>query len=343
MTMAVKRQVAQVMDLNKCIGCQTCSIACKTLWTSEKGQEHIWWNTVNTQPGKGAPKGWEEMGGGWEKDGKPRLGAMPTVKEMGGWEFNHNEIFSEGQGQTDYLRPKGETPTWGVNWEEDVGGGTYPNSYFFYLPRICNHCTHPSCVEACPRSALYKREEDGIVVLSQERCEGYRFCVAACPYKKIYFNPVQGKSQKCIFCFPRVEKGVAPACARQCPGHVRYVGYLDDPAAPIYKLVKQWKVAVPLHPEFGTEPNMFYVPPIGPASFDEQGRFAESQPRIPLDYLRYLFGPAVDEALRTLQSEMAKNRRGEKSELMEVLISRRWIEQFGEGFNGNPALVQVKI
>jgi steroid C-25 hydroxylase beta subunit len=102
-------------------------------------------------------------------------------------------------------------------------------------------------------------------------------------------------------------------------------------------------VAVPLHPEFGCEPNVFYVPPIGPASFDEQGRFAESQPRIPLDYLRYLFGPAVDEALRTLQTEMAKNRRGEKSELMEVLISRRWIEQFGEGFNGNPALVQVKI
>jgi len=347
MDMAVKRQVASVIDLNKVIGCQTCSVACKTLWTSEKGQERMWWTHVTTQPTKGFPKGWEEMGGGWEKDGKPRLGRIPSGEEEvgGGWEFNYNEVmFGEGQGEPQYLKPKGETPSWGPNWEEDVGGGVYPNSYFFYLARLCNHCTHPSCVEACPRSALYKREEDGIVVLSQERCEGYRFCVAACPYKEIFFNNVLKVSQKCVFCFPRVEKGVAPACARQCPGHARYVAWLDDETGPIYKLVKKWKVALPLHPELGCEPNIFYVPPIGPVTFDHEGKFDEKNPRIPLEYLRSLFGPEVDQALQTLQTEWAKNRNGGRSELMDVLISRRWIEQFGEGFKGDPALAeQLKV
>lgn len=353
--MAVKRQVSQVMDLNKCIGCQACTMACKRLWTDGEGQEHIWWNTVNTQPGKGFPKGWEEMGGGWRvEDGQsiprqgelpsiPRQGELPKKEEMGGWEFNYDEVYYGGQGLSDHLRPKGETPTWGVNWEEDVGGGEYPNSYFFYLPRICNHCTNPACVPACPRSALYKREEDGIVLLDEEKCQGYRLCEEACPYKKIYFNYVTRVSQKCIFCFPRVEKGVAPACARQCPGHVRYVGYLDETAGPVYQLAKKWKVALPLHPEFGTEPNVFYVPPIGPASFDEQGRFDESKPRIPLEYLRYLFGPDVDQALQTLRTEWAKNRNGGRSELMDVLISLRWIEQFSEEFRGDPTLVQLTI
>ena len=77
----------------------------------------------------------------------------------------------------------------------------------FYLPRICNHCTNPACLEACPRKAIYKRAEDGIVVVDQERCEGYRYCMKACPYKKIYFNEIIGKSEKCIFCYPRLEKG----------------------------------------------------------------------------------------------------------------------------------------
>lgn len=78
---------------------------------------------------------------------------------------------------------------WGPNWEEDQGAGEFPNGYFFYLPRLCNHCSNPACLAACPRQAIYKREEDGIVLIDQERCRGYRYCVAACPYKKIYFNP----------------------------------------------------------------------------------------------------------------------------------------------------------
>jgi ethylbenzene hydroxylase subunit beta/complex iron-sulfur molybdoenzyme family reductase subunit beta len=156
---------------------------------------------------------------------------------------------------------------------------------------------------------------------------------------------MKGIAQKCIFCFPRVEKEVAPACARQCPGHVRYVGYLDDPEGPISKLVSKWEVALPLHAEYGTEPNVFYVPPIGPATFDEEGRFDESRSRIPIEYLRHLFGSKVDQALQTLKTEMLKARRGEESELIDLLISRRWLEQMGP-FNRDPLeveLVQLKV
>ncbi len=161
----------------------------------------------------------------------------------------------------------------------------------------------------------------------------------ACPYKKIYFNETKKVSQKCIFCFPRIEQGVANACARQCPGRVRFVGYRDDENAPIYKLVEKWKVAIPLHPEYETEPNVFYVPPIAPPRFDEDGDIDEASPRIPEEYLVSLFGPPVLDALATLHDEMAKTRNGEKSELMDLLIAYKWKEMFG-GFDKDPATIE---
>jgi DMSO reductase family type II enzyme iron-sulfur subunit len=330
-----KRQMAMVLDLNKCIGCHTCSVACKTLWTREEGQEYMLFNTVNTMPGLGTPKSWETMGGGFPK-GEAQLGQMPTTKAFGeAWEYNHSDVFYGGKGQSVHLQIQGDQPEWGPNWDEDQGAGEFPNSYFFYLPRVCNHCTHPACLEACPRQAIVKREEDGVVVVNEDRCRGFRFCMEACPYKKIYFNHVKKVSQKCIFCYPRLEQGVAQACARQCPGRVRFVGYKDDQNAPIWKLVEKWKVAIPLHPEFGTEPNVFYVPPFGPARFDAAGDFDHSKPRIPDEYLISLFGEKALTALETLKAEREKVRKGGKSELMDLLIAYRWNDMFG-GFDVNP-------
>ena len=322
-----EHQVAMVFDLNKCLGCQTCTIACKRLWTRDEGMEYMWWATVNTQPGRGTPRDWENMGGGFTDD-VPNSGALPTRGDFGdAWKFNHDEVFYGGKGSKVHLKPEGDT-TWGPNWDEDQGGGEYPNSYFFYLPRICNHCTHPACLDACPRGAIEKREEDGIVLINEDRCRGYRFCMEACPYKKIYFNQARKVAQKCIFCFPRVDQGVAPACARMCPGRVRFAGYLDDPEGPIYKLVKKWKVAIPLHPEYGTEPNVYYVPPIGPPRLDAKGNIDEANPRIPDEYLESLFGPAVHGALEVLKGEMEKTSNGGTSELLDLLISRRWLDMF---------------
>ncbi len=337
-----KRQISMVLDLNKCIGCNTCSIACKRLWTRDEGMEYMWWNTVNTLPGKGTPKNWEEMGGGF-RDGKAKPGHIPTRDEFGeAWAFNYTEVFEGGKkGKGSHLQPAGK-PDWGPNWDEDQGGGSYPNGYSFYMPRICNHCSNPACLEACPRNAIEKRREDGIVTVNEERCRGYRFCMSACPYKKIYFNEQTKTAQKCIFCFPRIDQGVAPACARQCPGRLRFVGYRNDEEAPIWKLVEKWKVAIPLHPEYGTEPNVFYVPPLNPAAFDEKGNIDESKPRIPDEYLISVFGPQVLDSLKILKAEMAKRKAGEPSELMDILIAYKWEDNFG-GFDRDPQTIDWQM
>lgn len=334
------KQVAMVIDLNKCIGCQTCTVACKTQWTSGEGQDGMWWNTVATAPGKGAPRHWEGMGGGF-RNGKAQPGKLPKQADFGDpWEFNYEEALFSGDKHST-LKPVDDEPDWGMNWDEDIGAGDYPNSYFFYIPRICNHCTKPACMEACPRGAIYKRDEDGIVLINEDHCRGFRFCQEACPYKEIYYNAVSGKSQKCIFCAPRIEEGVATACSRQCPGRVRFLGFLDDKDGPIYKLVTEYKVALPLHPEYETEPNVFYIPPMAPPSFDDNGNEIDES-RIPVDYLKSLFGDPVVPALDLIKKERARKKAGEESELMDLLISRKWLDLFGP-FSTQPRDVAAKL
>jgi nitrate reductase / nitrite oxidoreductase, beta subunit len=96
----------------------------------------------------------------------------------------------------------------------------------FYLPRICEHCLNPSCVASCPSGAMYKREEDGIVLVDQDRCRGWRFCVSGCPYKKVYFNHRTGKAEKCTLCAPRIEVGQPTVCSETCVGRLRYLGLI---------------------------------------------------------------------------------------------------------------------
>jgi DMSO reductase family type II enzyme iron-sulfur subunit len=327
-----RRQMAMVFDLNKCMGCQSCSIACKRLWTRNEGEEYQWWCSVNTLPGRGVPRDWEEMGGGY-REGELVLGKEPSIEEFGGgWRFNKQEVFFGGKGQSVHLEPttaEGTRPTWGPNWDEDQGAGEFPNSYYFYMPRICNHCTHPACVEACPSGAMYKREEDGIVLRDEDRCRGSRDCLRACPYKKIYFNHVRGVAQHCNLCFPRLEQGVAPACARNCPGRLAFVGYLDDEDGPIHKLVHVWKVALPLHAEYGTGPNVFYVPPLSPYRLREDRSIDTESMRLPMEYLESLFGPDVEAALTRLRSEIAGARAGRRSEMLDTLTVFEWKSLFG--------------
>ena len=173
--------------------------------------------------------------------------------------------------------------------------------WFFYLQRLCNHCTYPACVSACPRNAIYKRPEDGIVLIDQSRCRGYRKCVEQCPYKKPMYRATTRTSEKCLGCYPRVE-GTDPLtegipmetrCMAVCPGKIRMQGLVDiDPETgdwkedrqnPLYYLVKVAKVALPLYPQFGTQPNGYYIPP----------RW------VPREYLHQMFGPGVEEAIDT--------------------------------------------
>jgi ethylbenzene hydroxylase subunit beta/complex iron-sulfur molybdoenzyme family reductase subunit beta len=337
------RQLAMVFDLNKCLGCHACSLACKTSWTSHSGMEHQWWNAVNTFPGRGTPRDVFTHGGGYDAKGEPRAGSFPGKRLWGeAWDFDYEGVFGSGRDEAIPLRPRehdGAAPSWGPNWDEDMGGGVYPHSYFFYLQQICMNCSEPACVEACPRESVYKRQEDGIVLIDEERCHGYRFCAEACPYKRIYFNEGRNIAQKCMSCFPRLDHGVAPACIRQCPGRVRHIDYLDNEDGHIHKLVSKWKVALPLHPDFGVQPNVFYVPPTSPLGFKANGEFDDESPRIPGEYLRELFGPGVDYALATIEAEREKVAKGGKSELMDILISRDWNDLLGP-FTTDPTTLQ---
>ena len=341
----IQRQVRMVFDLNKCVGCQTCSMACKTMWTDRnEGQMYMYWNNVETQPGRGYPKNWETAGGGFQGNqvdlgDDPHVGNLPEIEPDYGaaWEYNYGDVMKTegGDATTEIVVPfpsPDGSDAYASNWDEDVGEGAMPNTHYFYLPRICNHCSKPACLEACPRQSIYKREEDGIVLIDQDRCRGYRYCVHGCPYKKVYYNPMTKKSEKCIFCYPRLEQGEGNFCVTQCVGRVRWVGYDNNPNANVNKLVDVWRVGLRLHPEFGTEPNCFYVPPISAPTYDGQGNVTGNS-RIPVEQLAAMFGDTksqnmasriarVEEIFGILETERAKVAAGGSSELMDILISR---------------------
>ena len=272
--MKIRAQIGMVLNLDKCIGCHTCSVTCKNVWTSRQGVEYAWFNNVESKPGVGYPRHWEDQAvwnGGWKLHGKsrlkPKMGgklrllakifANPDLPEIDDYyepftyEYEHLQKAPESR-TTPTARMRSaitgarmEKPVWGPNWEEILGGefskrskdsnfdgiekeiyGQFENTFMMYLPRLCEHCLNPSCVASCPSGAIYKREEDGIVLIDQDKCRGWRMCVSGCPYKKIYFNWQSGKSEKCTFCYPRIEAGDPTVCSETCVGRIRYLGVL---------------------------------------------------------------------------------------------------------------------
>ncbi len=144
------------------------------------------------------------------------------------------------------------------SWVEYTEKGTFPDVSRSFLPRLCNHCSEPQCVDVCPTGATFKREEDGIVVVDPEICIGCKYCLQACPYDARFINPVTGAADKCDFCLHRVSKGVAPSCVNTCQGQARIFGDLNDPHSEISKVLNDNRVSV-LRPEMGTKPNVFYI------------------------------------------------------------------------------------
>lgn len=273
--MKIKAQVAMVMNLDKCIGCHTCSVTCKSTWTNRPGAEYIWFNNVETKPGIGYPKRWEDQEtykGGWTLNRKGKLELksgsklskmalgkifynpdMPEMKDYyEPWTYNYNHLTTAKESKhspvakaESVISGKKLDIKWGPNWEDDLAGGhvtgpTDPNiqkieeeikfnfdqTFMMYLPRLCEHCLNPSCVASCPSGAMYKRDEDGIVLVDQDACRGWRHCMTGCPYKKVYFNWKTNKAEKCTFCFPRVEAGLPTVCSETCTGRMRYLGVL---------------------------------------------------------------------------------------------------------------------
>ncbi|MGH3445394.1 MAG: nitrate reductase subunit beta [Nocardioidaceae bacterium] len=269
--MRVMAQMAMVMNVDKCIGCHTCTVTCKQVWTNRPGTEYIYFNNVETKPGVGYPKRYEDQEqwhGGWTLDRKGRLQLkaggrlrkllsiffnpdLPSIDDYGEpWTYDYQTVVDAPLGTHNpnahshsALTGKSMDMQWGSNWDDDLAGATehaiadpnlqhleehvqmeFEQAFMFYLPRICEHCLNPSCVASCPSGAMYKRSEDGIVLVDQDRCRGWRFCVSGCPYKKVYFNHRTGKAGKCTLCVPRIESGQPTICSETCVGRLRYLG-----------------------------------------------------------------------------------------------------------------------
>jgi nitrate reductase beta subunit len=319
----------------------------------------------------------------------PHLPTMDDYYEP--WTYRYEDLFNAPEGDDQPVaRPislvtgKSLDIEAGPNWDDDLSGSPVyaandPNLkaiseqerqqlfalerlVFFYLPRICNHCLNPGCVAACPAGAIYKRGEDGIVLVSQEKCRAWRMCISGCPYKKVYYNWAAGKSEKCILCYPRQETGQAPACFHACVGRLRYLGMvlydagrIEETAAkpgrdlvhaqtamildpfdpriirqaqedgvhdkiieaaqksPVYKYVKEWGLALPLHPEFRTVPMLFYVPPLLPvmASMrNDRYRIQEDffssleSARVPIRYMAALLSAGEEEIIEKVYKKL---------------------------------------
>ncbi|MDJ0088289.1 nitrate reductase subunit beta [Pantoea allii] len=434
--MKIRSQVGMVLNLDKCIGCHTCSVTCKNVWTGREGMEYAWFNNVETKPGIGYPQAWEDQEkwkGGWIRkiNGQltPRLGsrsavltkifANPVVPgiddyyEPFTYDYQHLHTAKAGNSQPT-ARPRSlisgermDKIVGGPNWEELLGGefskrsadknfdamqkemyGQFENTFMMYLPRLCEHCLNPGCAATCPSGAIYKREEDGIVLIDQDKCRGWRLCISGCPYKKIYFNWKSGKSEKCIFCYPRIESGMPTVCSETCVGRIRYLGVLlydadkiadaastenehdlyqrqcdifldpNDPAvieealrqdipqsvidaaqaSPVWKMAMDWKLALPLHPEYRTLPMVWYVPPLSPVQSVADAGLLEADAsvlpnveslRIPVQYLANLL-TAGDTApvLRALKRMIAM-RHYKRSQTVDGVTDTRALEEVG--------------
>jgi nitrate reductase / nitrite oxidoreductase, beta subunit len=284
-----ERQFAMIFDTNKCIACQTCTVACKTTWTPGRGQEYMYWNNVETKPYGYYPLGWDV-----------RILDKLGVQDQTNAVYAGKTLFEAAPPGEPVLGYLPEDADWAnPNIGEDDSTGlmsqgaylTMPHmQWMFYLARICNHCTYPACLSSCPRQVIYKRPEDGIVLIDQTRCRGYRECVKACPYKKIYFNPITRVSEKCIGCYPAVEGGRQSQCTVTCIGKIRLTGFIGTPDTadehnPMDYVVHVAKVALPLYPQFGLEPNTYYIPPI----------------HVPPAYLYQMFGHGVPKAIEAYE------------------------------------------
>ena len=410
--MRVMAQLAMVMNLDKCIGCHTCSVTCKQAWTNRSGMEYVWFNNVETRPGLGYPRRHEDQDtwqGGWVRNRKGRLTLraggrfkklatifsnpkLPSISDYyEPWTYDYETLLNAPQQEhfpvaRPYSQISGKPMDvqWSANWDDDLAGSTehvqrdpmikgiedkvkteFEKTFMFYLPRICEHCLNPACAASCPSGAIYKRSEDGIVLVDQDKCRGWRMCISGCPYKKVYFNHKTGKAEKCTFCYPRVEVGIPTVCSETCVGRLRYIGimlydadavlaaasveddhdlyesqlgcFLDpnDPEveaaaeaagipadwidaakkSPVKRLILDYKVALPLHPEYRTMPMVWYIPPLSPVVdvLKETGHDAERVDnlfgaidalRIPVEYLANLFTAGdvepVNDVLRKL-------------------------------------------
>jgi len=213
-----KHRWAYGIDATKCIGCLRCVEACKAENAVARDAHHF--------------RTWVERYVYLEGDTKPRVDSHADA---------HNIAASGSEAEYRFAN---------LYKDEKVAKA-------FFIPKICNHCEHPPCVQVCPVGATFKAE-DGAVLIDHDYCIGCRYCVQACPYGARYYNEEQGTSDKCTWCYHRITKGLKPACVEVCPTGTRIFGDLNEPDSQINQFIRNNPVQV-LKPETGNSPMCFYI------------------------------------------------------------------------------------
>jgi Fe-S-cluster-containing dehydrogenase component len=209
---------AFLVDTNKCTGCGFCVKACKL-------ENEVPYDTS-------ASRTWVERYVE-TKDGR-RFADSPKAARDG---FTTTSI-DLGLGKMQAIKP------------EEVQKA-------FFVPKLCNQCEDPACVQACPVGATYQTP-DGVALVDRTWCIGCGYCIMACPYGARFFHPVTHTAEKCTFCYHRISQGLNPACVDACAFGARRIGNLKDPDDPVTKIIRTERVSV-LKSEFGTKPQVFYL------------------------------------------------------------------------------------
>jgi len=255
-----KKKLGLVIDLDTCVGCHACAVGCKQ------------WNS-------GGIAG-------------PLTDEQPYGRDPSGVWFNR--VHSYEVAGTDFT-----TPAFDPGAHDALGLGAAGSTacassdsitqllaqpaMTLHFPRSCLHCETPACVTVGPSGASYKRAEDGIVLVDEDKCIGCKLCSWACPYGAREYSEVEGVMKKCTLCVDRIynehlpEAEREPACVQVCPTRARHFGDLGDPESKVSKLVAE-RGGVALMPELGYAPVNRYLPPRPRRAGDDGNDVAVAEP-----------------------------------------------------------------
>ena len=213
-----KHRWAFGVDVNRCIGCLRCDEACKIENNVVRDANHF--------------RTWVERYVYLEGEDQPRIDSQSDPRNIAASGSDGDYRFDDR-----YRNAKVDKA--------------------FFVPKLCNQCEHPACVEVCPTGATFKAR-DGVVLIDQSYCIGCQYCVQACPYGARYLDPDKQVADKCTWCYHRITRGLKPACVEACPVGARVFGDRNDPDSDINKFIRDNRVEV-LKPDMGTHPNVYYV------------------------------------------------------------------------------------
>jgi Fe-S-cluster-containing dehydrogenase component len=227
-----------LVDTYKCVGCGLCVKACKL-------ENEIPYDASVTRT-------WVERYV-ITKDGKVHADTPKGARD--GFTTSKIDLGIRPEEQRDILAKPEEHGSGAAHTYEDINPKDIDKAFF--VPKLCNQCENPPCVQVCPVGATYQAP-DGVVLVDRTWCIGCGYCIMGCPYGVRFFHPVYHTAEKCNFCYHRISKGMKTACVQACPFGARQIGNIKDPSDPVTKIIMTERVGV-LKEEYGTKPQVFYV------------------------------------------------------------------------------------